>query len=48
MFERLDLAGRRDLAVWLHDLREQLETPGASDEAARRAFFERLNAGRAD
>jgi hypothetical protein len=48
LFDRLDLAGRRDLAVWLHDLREKLDTFGASDAEARRIFYERLNAGRSD
>lgn len=48
LFERLDLAGRQDLAAWLHDLREQLDKHGLADDDARRAFFERLNAGRSD
>lgn len=48
LFDRLDLAGRRDLAVWLHDLREKLDTLGEPDAEARRIFYERLNAGRSD
>ncbi len=27
VFERVDLAGRADLARWLHELRERLERP---------------------
>jgi hypothetical protein len=48
LFGNLDLAGRKDLAGWLHDLRDQLDTYPASDEVARRSFFGRLNAGRSD
>ena len=47
-FGDLDLAGRKDLASWLHDLRERLDALPASDEVARRLFFARLNAGRSD
>jgi hypothetical protein len=48
LFEKLDLAGRHDLATWIHDLREQLDTYGQGDDDARHLFFERLNAGRSD
>ena len=48
LFEKLDLAGRHDLASWLHDLRQQLDTHGQTDDDARRLFFERLNEGRSD
>jgi hypothetical protein len=48
-FEKLDLRGRRDLVVWLHDLRAGLASSSASArDDARRTFAERLNAGRAD
>jgi hypothetical protein len=48
LFDELDLAGRHDLASWLHDLRQQLETHDPVGDEARRTFFERLNAGRSD
>lgn len=48
LFDGLDLAGRHDLATWLHDLREQLGTLSLTDDANRRLFFVRLNAGRSD
>jgi hypothetical protein len=48
-FEKLDLRGRRDLVIWLHDLRAGLaSSSAAARDDARRAFAERLNAGRAD
>jgi hypothetical protein len=48
-FEKLDLRGRHDLVVWLHDLRTGLASSSAADrDNARRTFAERLNAGRAD
>ena len=47
-FAELDLEGRHDLAVWLHDLRVELGKPGSAESDARRLFFERLNAGRTD
>ena len=47
-FDELDLAGRHDLAAWLHDLRDELGKLGPADDDARRIFFERLNAGRSD
>jgi hypothetical protein len=44
-FDELDLAGRADLAHWLHDLRAQLEEFGGSDAGeARRLLYERMNA----
>ncbi len=48
-FDRLDLAAREDFARLLADLRTQLESAKSdSEEAERRAFYERLNAGRSD
>jgi hypothetical protein len=44
-FDELDLAGRADLAQWLHDLRSQLEEFGRADTAeTRRQLHERINA----
>ena len=48
-FDRLDLAAREDFARVLADLRTQLESARSDSETAdRRAFYERLNAGRSD
>lgn len=46
VLEPLDLARRRELAEWLLEIRDRLD--GSDDEAARRLFYERLNAGRSD
>ena len=48
-FRELDLAGRDQLAGWLHDLRGSLESVPRQDEAARRrAFWQRTNVRHAD
>jgi hypothetical protein len=48
-FDRLDLAAREDFARVLADLRAQLDSAKfEADAAERRAFYERLNAGRSD
>ncbi|MGB2875398.1 MAG: hypothetical protein WBB76_07990 [Gaiellaceae bacterium] len=49
-FGRLQLDGRPELATFLLEVRDELESARTRVEAtdARRLFFERLNAGRAD
>ena len=46
LFDKLDLAGRRELAGWLHERREQLQAPGPIGDRARQIFSARLNARR--
>jgi hypothetical protein len=48
--EHVDLRGRPELAEFLLSLRGELESLRATQDAsaARRLFFERLNAGRSD
>jgi hypothetical protein len=48
--ERLDLAGRPEVASWLLRIRKQLESAdsGAKEEQARRLFYRLLNTGDAD
>jgi hypothetical protein len=48
--ERIDLRGRAELAGFLLDLRGELESFRDREQAsaARRLFFQRLNAGRSD
>lgn len=50
-FQQLDLRGRPELAEFLLHLRSRIESIEEADHgeaAARRVFFQRLNAGRSD
>jgi hypothetical protein len=48
--DRIDFQGRPELAGFLLELREELESVKAAEDtgAARLQFFERLNAGHSD